>query len=96
MSNEITQAVNDCSADTEADDAPAELRFEQAIGELEQIVTRLGQPNIDLNEAVRLYARGVELTKHGRALISDAEDHVSQLRQSLNQPIHGGSDAPRS
>ena len=96
MSNETTQTVNDRSADTETDAAPSELRFEQAIGELEQIVTRLGQPNIDLDEAVRLYARGVELTQHGRTLISDAEGHVSQLRQSLNQPNSGGSDAPRS
>ena len=75
---------------------PEEPRFEQAISELEQIVSRLGQPNINLDEALSLYERGVKLTQRGRSLISDAESRVQQLRQSLTQPGTGDSDAPRT
>ena len=96
MSNEVNISSNATSNTPAAHAGSAEPRFEQAISELEQIVTRLGQPNINLDEALTLYERGVELTRRGRELISDAEGRVSQLRQSLNQPQHGGSDAPRS
>ena len=74
----------------------AEPRFEQAIGELEQIVQRLSQPNVDLDEALALYERGVHLTQRGRTLISHAEGRVSQLRQSLANHQQGGTDAPRA
>ena len=76
--------------------AQQEPRFEQAIGELEQIVHRLSQSNIDLDEALALYERGVHLTKRGRELISHAEGRVSQLRQSLAGSQAGGPDAPRA
>ena len=74
----------------------AEPRFEQAIAELEEIVKRLTQPNIELDEAINLYERGVRLAQRGRHLISDAESRVNQLRDILNQPEGGGGDAPRS
>lgn len=95
MSNEANISSNE-APNTPAHTGDVEPRFEQAISELEQIVTRLGQPNINLDEALTLYERGVELTRRGRTLISDAEGRVSQLRQSLNQPHQGGPDAPRS
>jgi len=90
MSTEVT---NDTNTDTLT---PEEPRFEQAISELEQIVARLGQPHINLDEALSLYERGVKLTQRGRSLISDAESRVQQLRQSLTQPNTGESDAPRT
>ena len=74
----------------------AELRFEQAVGELEQIVQRLNQPNINLDEAIDLYERGVKLAQRGRHLIGDAENRVNQLRDILTQPEGGGGNAPRS
>ena len=73
-----------------------EPRFEQAISELEQIVQRLTQPQIDLDEAMNLYERGVRLAQRGRHLIGDAESRVNQLREILNQSEGGGGDAPRS
>ena len=73
-----------------------EPRFEQAVSELEQIVQRLNQPNINLDEAVDLYERGVRLAQRGRNLIGDAESRVNQLRELLTQPEGGGGNAPRS
>jgi exodeoxyribonuclease VII small subunit len=74
----------------------AEPRFEEAIFELEQIVQNLNQPNIDLDEAINLYERGVRLAQRGRHLITHAENRVNQLRELLTQPEGGGGNAPRS
>ena len=73
-----------------------EPRFEDAISELEQIVQNLNQPNIDLDEAINLYERGVRLAQRGRHLITHAESRVNQLRELLTQPEGGGGNAPRS
>ena len=73
-----------------------EPRFEEALSELEQIVQNLNQPNIDLDEAINLYERGVRLAQRGRHLISSAENRVNQLREILSQPEGGGGHAPRS
>ena len=82
--------------------AHGELRFEQAISELEQVVQLLSQPNVNLDEALSLYERGVNLAQRGRGLIARAETRVNTLRQSLSQSqgqhhegqASGGSDAP--
>lgn len=73
-----------------------EPRFEEAISELEQIVQNLNQPNVDLDEAINLYERGVRLAQRGRHLITHAESRVNQLREILTQPEGGGGNAPRS
>lgn len=81
-----------------------ELRFEQAVSELESVVQQLSQPNVSLDDAVTLYERGVSLARRGRELISQAETRVDALRQSLNQAqgsspnqqVSGDSYAPRA
>ena len=91
------QMTSSISSEQEMSPTPStEPRFEQAIAELEQIVQRLTQPNIELDEAINLYERGVRLAQRGRHLIGDAESRVNQLRDILNQPEGGGGDAPRS
>ena len=88
--------TNETAGQSLSSSQAAEPRFEQAIAELEEIVKRLTQPNIELDEAINLYERGVRLAQRGRHLISDAESRVNQLRDILNQPEGGGGDAPRS
>ena len=77
-------------------ESQSEPRFEEALSELEHIVQKLNQPNIDLDEAINLYERGVRLAQRGRHLISTAENRVNQLREILSQPEGGGGHAPRS
>ena len=71
--------------------AQGELRFEQAVSELERVVQQLSQPNVSLDDAVALYERGVNLARRGRELISQAETRVDALRQSLTQAQGGPS-----
>jgi len=55
-------------------------RFEEALGELQQIVGRLNQAELPLDEALALYDRGVRLAAHGRELLKRAEQRVAQSR----------------
>ena len=89
-------AFNEASNVEQGASQPSEPRFEEAISELEQIVQNLNQPNIDLDEAINLYERGVRLAQRGRHLITHAESRVNQLREILTQPEGGGGNAPRS
>jgi len=54
-------------------------RFEAALGELEQIVAKLERGELKLEESLKLFERGVELTKQCRKSLEGAELKVKQL-----------------
>lgn len=56
-----------------------DLSFEAAIAELENIVTKLEQGAIPLEEAIDAYARGVDLKTHCNAKIKNATARVEKL-----------------
>ncbi len=55
------------------------LSFEQALAELEQIVTRLERGDVDLEESITIYERGEALKEHCNALLRQAEAKVEKL-----------------
>ena len=57
----------------------AELRFEDAQRELEQIVERLERGEADLDEAVRLWERGEELYKLCVGKLDSAQGKIEEL-----------------
>ena len=63
--------------DKSADEGLA--RFEAALAELEQIVARLERGELKLEESLKLFERGVELTKQCRQSLDGAELKVQQL-----------------
>ena len=69
--------------------APQNTSFEQTLGQLQEVVQRLNQADLPLDEALEIYDRGVQLARHGRTLLSRAEQRVSHLRGAL-----GGGDEP--
>ena len=69
--------------------APQGASFEQTLGQLQEVVQRLNQADLPLDEALEIYDRGVQLARHGRTLLSRAEQRVSHLRGAL-----GGGDEP--
>lgn len=69
----------------------ADVTFEQALGQLQEVVHRLNQPELSLDEALKIYERGVKLAHHGRVLLSQAERHFESLRTNL-----GDGDEPSS
>lgn len=60
--------------------------FETALGELEQIVTRLESGDLPLEEALNEFERGVQLARQGQQTLQQAEQRVQILLESDNQP----------
>lgn len=56
-----------------------EMKFEEALAELEQIVQELEQNNIELEKALEQYQRGIELSKCCRQQLENAEKMVAKV-----------------
>ena len=53
--------------------------FEQALAELEQLVETLEHGDLPLDEALRRFERGVELTRHCQGALKAAQQRVEIL-----------------
>jgi exodeoxyribonuclease VII small subunit len=53
--------------------------FEQAVAELENLVKRLEQSELSLDEQLATFERGVALTRHCQALLKEAQQKVEIL-----------------
>jgi exodeoxyribonuclease VII small subunit len=56
-----------------------ELSFEQAYGELEEIVTRLESGELTLEDSVNLFERGRRLSERCQTILDQAELRITQL-----------------
>ena len=55
------------------------LSFETALAELENIVSRLEQGEVDLEDSITLYERGTALKSHCEAKLKGAEARLERL-----------------
>ena len=62
-----------------------ELTFEQAQTELEQIVGRLEQGQVSLDEALALWERGEELYAFCREKLDGAQGKIEELARRVEQ-----------
>ncbi|MGB3409297.1 MAG: exodeoxyribonuclease VII small subunit [Jannaschia sp.] len=60
-------------------DDVAAMSFEQAMSELEQVVTRLDSGDVPLDESIKLYERGAALKAHCEAKLNEADAKVKQI-----------------
>jgi exodeoxyribonuclease VII small subunit len=71
------------------------LRFEEALDELEQLVERMEQGNLSLDESLNLFGRGVELTRTCQKALKEAEQKVQVLLEETGgatlSPFHDES-----
>lgn len=58
----------------------ADMSFEDAMAELEQVVTRLEQGEVALDESINLYERGARLRAHCDARLRDAQQKIEKIR----------------
>src|ERR1700755_703101 len=63
-----------------------ELSFEAALKELEGIVSRLEQGEVDLEDSIALYERGQALKSHCEAKLKAAEGRLEKLVLGANGP----------
>jgi len=57
-------------------------RFEDQLAKLEEIVDRLEDESVGLEEALQLFENGMELARRCRARLEEVEQRVSQLLES--------------
>jgi exodeoxyribonuclease VII small subunit len=62
-----------------ADTPVTELSFEQAMQELEQVVSRLERGDVALDESITLYERGALLKKRCEEKLKEAEEKVHAI-----------------
>jgi exodeoxyribonuclease VII small subunit len=64
----------------------ADLSFEVALKELESIVSRLEQGEVDLEDSIALYERGQALKAHCEAKLKAAEGRLEKIVQGASGP----------
>ena len=60
--------------------------FEGLYGKLEATVDKLEQGGLPLEQSIALYEEGMELAKRCQAILDSAEQRITKLRDSFNQP----------
>jgi exodeoxyribonuclease VII small subunit len=74
---------------------PTQLpEFEQALSELEGLVERLERGDLPLEDALRTFERGVELTRHCQNSLKAAQQKVEILLKRGNQSAIEPFNAP--
>lgn len=60
--------------------------FEESLAELEQLVERMEQGNLPLEEALKLFERGIQLTRTCQKSLQAAEQKVRILLEEHGEP----------
>ena len=69
--------------------AEAEPTIEEALRRLEAIAEKLEDPDLDLDEAVRLYEEGLRLYERCAKTLDAAELRITQLADALAKQARG-------
>ncbi len=62
-----------------SDKPVSEMTFEDAMAELEAVVSQLEGSQVALEDSIKLYQRGEELKKHCAEKLKSAEEKVAQI-----------------
>ena len=60
--------------------------FEQALTELEKIVTDIEQGQVGLEQSIEKYEKGMKLVKHCREILDAAEKRIEVIGKDLQPP----------
>ena len=72
-----------------SDKPVAEMSFEEAMAELERVVSQLESGDAPLDQSIGLYERGEALRKHCDARLKDAELRVEKIIQGADGEAKG-------
>jgi exodeoxyribonuclease VII small subunit len=78
--------MSDTPADPSAGSPVDGMTFEEALAELEAVVTRLERGDVALDDSIALYERGARLRAHCQKKLADAEERVSRITLQDGQP----------
>lgn len=68
--------------------------FEKSLAELEKLVQRLEGGELPLDEALKTFERGIELTRHCQTALKSAQQKVEILLKRSGQVVAEPFDAP--
>ena len=72
---------------------PGGAGFDETLRELQAIVEKLENSELPLEESVRAFERGMELSRRGEAILDAAERRVEiLLRDGRTEPLAGGKN----
>jgi exodeoxyribonuclease VII small subunit len=69
-------------AGQKAKDDISKLSFEEAIKELTEIVGRIEQGQIALQDSLQQYEKGMGLIKHCRTILQEAEKRIEKISEA--------------
>jgi len=64
---------------------PTDISFEEALGKLEQIVHKLEGSELSLQDSVKQFEEGLQLSRHCSEILENAELRVEQVKHNENQ-----------
>ena len=67
----------------------SEMTFEQAMSELERIVTQLERGDVPLEDSISLYEKGAELKKRCETKLKQAEKKVAAITLDEDGSVTG-------
>ena len=67
----------------------SEMTFEQAMSELERIVTELERGDVPLEDSISLYEKGAELKKRCESKLKEAEQKVAAITLDEDGSVTG-------
>ena len=68
--------------------------FEQALTQLEKIVSEVEQGEIGLEESIDKYEQGMKLIKHCRAILEQAEKRIETIGKDKTSPGETSESSP--
>ena len=74
-------------AKQEKDNRTDEITFEQAINDLKEIVDKIEQGQIPLQESIDQYEKGMGLIRHCRGILQEAEKRIDKMSLDENGPV---------
>jgi exodeoxyribonuclease VII small subunit len=70
----------------------APLSFEQALGELEKIVSRMESGDLSLEQALAAHKRGLELARLCQQRLENAQQQVKILEGEVLKPLSAAAE----
>ena len=61
--------------------------YEESMKELEQVVKELESGELSLNDSIKKFEKGMELSKHCSSLLEDAEKKITLLIEKENGEV---------
>jgi exodeoxyribonuclease VII small subunit len=74
------------SKSKQADPTPVAIDFERSLAELEAIVDKLEHGELSLDESLKQFERGVQLTRACQSALKEAEQKVEILLRKNGEP----------